>query len=208
MALLVLKAPAQDGLSLSHSRTCAPRVLPQLGVGKGDAQNSWVRQPFLWKSCKDKLQTKTGLFVGLPFQSCLFVCSQCFHPLDAKAIVPGIPTHREIFFPASELPRADLQTRICASHLSCHLRCLRISSILQLPAPSIIPWHRAMGLEIISQQHGWQSTSLIKHNLLSCTSTGPAALPGLKRWVVFWFVCLFLSGSWRKWSQRAAGAGR
>lgn len=67
MALLVLKAPAQDGLSLSYSRTCAPRVLPQLGVEKGDAQNSWVRQPFLWKSCKDKLQTKTGLFVGYLF---------------------------------------------------------------------------------------------------------------------------------------------
>lgn len=211
MSLLVPRAPVQDGPSPTAQQDLHTTCITTLRSREARCSKLLGEAAFscLVRTAKTGCGQKKVTFCGVSLQSCLFVHSQCFYLLEAllsRATVPGISTHADFFFfPAAELPRSDLQTKMRASHLSCHPVCLRITSILQLPALSITPWHRATGLEIISQQRGWQRPSLIKHNLLSCTNAGPAALPGLKRCWLFFF---FLSGRWRNQSQRAAAVGR
>lgn len=195
MSLLVPRAPVQDGPSPTAQQDLHTTCITTLRSREARCSKLLGEAAFscLVRTAKTGCGQKKVTFCGVSLQSCLFVHSQCFYLLEAllsRATVPGISTHADFFFfPAAELPRSDLQTKMRASHLSCHPVCLRITSILQLPALSITPWHRATGLEIISQQRGWQRPSLIKHNLLSCTNAGPAALPGLKRcWLVFFFV--------------------
>lgn len=192
MSLLVPRAPVQDGLSPTPQQGLHTTCITTVGSREARCSKLLGEAAFscLVRTAKTGCGQKKWLFVGYLY-NLVFVHSQCFYLLEAllsRATVPGISTHADFFFPAAELPRSDLQTKMRASHLFCHPVCLRIASILQLPAPSITPWHRAMGLEIISQQRGWQRPSLIKHNLLSCTNAGPAALPGLKRCWLFFFV--------------------
>lgn len=194
MSLLVPRAPVQDGPSPTAQQDLHTTCITTLRSREARCSKLLGEAAFscLVRTAKTGCGQKKVTFCGVSLQSCLFVHSQCFYLLEAllsRATVPGISTHADFFFPAAELPRSDLQTKMRASHLSCHPVCLRITSILQLPALSITPWHRATGLEIISQQRGWQRPSLIKHNLLSCTNAGPAALPGLKRCWLFFFFC-------------------
>lgn len=62
---------------------------------------------------------KKSYFWGLSLQLCLFVCSQCFYPLEAvlsRAIGPGIYTHIDLF-PAPEPTISNLQTKTCVPSL-------------------------------------------------------------------------------------------
>lgn len=153
-------------------------------------------------NCKDRLWTRKGLFTWYLYNlvslvtPTAFTCWKCCW---AGQLFPKYPRHKHgDHFLAPELPRSDPQTLMWASHPSCCLMHLRITSILQLPAPSTMPWHKAGGSEITCCQCGWQTKALSDP---ACSPTSVWAqqhFPDLKS---FFF---FLSGNWGDQSQRTA----
>lgn len=135
---------------------------------------------------------------GLSLQSCLPVDSHFFSPIEillSQATTSGIPQTQRDHVPATNLLRSDVQIKMHAPHpFSCPSE-LWTTSVLQLPAPSITPWHRAVCLETSC----WQSANSIKHGLLYCTSMDPAALSGLKPWG---FLVRELKNPVREWPGR------
>lgn len=77
--------------------------------------------------CEHKSDFLRGMF------TILAPCSPYFHPLEAlltRTIVAGTPTCNTEFFPAPCPPESHLQSKMCASHLSCHPMGLGITSIV------------------------------------------------------------------------------
>lgn len=139
---------------------------------------------------------KKSYFWGLSLQLCLFVCSQCFYPLEAvlsRAIGPGIYTHIDLF-PAPEPTISNLQTKTCVPPLLPP----HVPENHEHP-PASSPIHH-----ILTQSYGLRNclpavwlTKYKPHQTQPALlhQRGPCSAARVEK------LLFYLSGSWRDWIQ-------